>query len=151
MGIIQGVLEWLPVSSQGNLTIIMIGIFNTSVEVAARFSVALHAGTLMAAVVYFRRVCIAARPTKKENNIPKAASSSDIPAKLVVPEIPTSAARTAGMLIMNDSLRESFPPYPRRRRKDVVIPEREIPGITASPCTSPRRIESLKFILPLFA
>ncbi len=58
LGIIQGVLEWLPVSSQGNLTIIMIGIFNTSVEVAARFSVALHAGTLMAAVVYFRREII---------------------------------------------------------------------------------------------
>jgi len=58
LGIIQGVLEWLPVSSQGNLTIIMIGIFNTSVDVAARFSVALHAGTLMAAVVYFRREII---------------------------------------------------------------------------------------------
>ena len=54
LGIFQGGLEWLPVSSQGALVILMVGIFDFTVETATRLSIFLHSGTVLAAVIYFR-------------------------------------------------------------------------------------------------
>ena len=56
MGILQGLLEWLPVSSQGNLILLMVSIFNMDEAEALSLSVYLHAGTLLSALVYFRRI-----------------------------------------------------------------------------------------------
>jgi undecaprenyl-diphosphatase len=54
-GIIQGVLEWIPVSSQGNVILVMISLFGYTTEQALNYSIFLHTGTLMAALVYFRK------------------------------------------------------------------------------------------------
>lgn len=54
-GIWQGIFEWLPISSQGNLMILMVGMLGLSLEEALRYSIWIHAGTLMSAVVYFRK------------------------------------------------------------------------------------------------
>ena len=54
-GILQGILEWLPISSQGNLVILMVGLLGFSPADATNYAVFLHAGTLLAAIVYFRK------------------------------------------------------------------------------------------------
>lgn len=54
MGLLQGVTEWLPISSEGINTLISITLgFNPSFLIP--LVVWLHLGTLMAAVIYFRR------------------------------------------------------------------------------------------------
>ena len=53
MGIIQGVTEFLPVSSSGHLAIAP-HIFGFE-DPGLSYSVALHFGTLIAALIYFRR------------------------------------------------------------------------------------------------
>jgi undecaprenyl-diphosphatase len=53
-GILQGIFEWLPISSQGNL----LGIFvflGQNPEEALKIALMLHMGTLIAAIIYFRR------------------------------------------------------------------------------------------------
>jgi len=53
-GLIQGVFEWLPISSQGNI----LGIFTllgSNPQSALQLAVMLHIGTLIAAIVYFRK------------------------------------------------------------------------------------------------
>jgi undecaprenyl-diphosphatase len=55
IGLIQGVLEWLPVSSQGQLTVLMIGLFGFTLTEALNYAVFLHLGTACAAIVFFRK------------------------------------------------------------------------------------------------
>jgi undecaprenyl-diphosphatase len=55
MGILQGLLEWLPISSQGSLILFVVSIFGMSRAEALSLSVYLHAGTLLSVLVYFRR------------------------------------------------------------------------------------------------
>lgn len=55
LGLIQGVVEWLPVSSEGINSLIMVNFFGRTLLDAALYSIWLHTGTLFAAVVYFRR------------------------------------------------------------------------------------------------
>jgi undecaprenyl-diphosphatase len=54
MGVLQGVLEWLPVSSQGNLVLLAIAFLGLEPGDALSLSVYLHIGTGLAAIVYFR-------------------------------------------------------------------------------------------------
>lgn len=54
-GMLQGVLEWLPISSTGELVIIMTGIFGYAPQDAADLSFFLHLGTAGSAVLYLRR------------------------------------------------------------------------------------------------
>jgi len=54
MGLLQGVLEWLPVSSQGNLVLLAIAFLGLDPGDALTLSVYLHVGTGLAALVYFR-------------------------------------------------------------------------------------------------
>jgi undecaprenyl-diphosphatase len=54
VGVIQGVFEWLPISSEGNITIALTllgGFSNTS---AVTFALFLHAGTAVSAMAYYR-------------------------------------------------------------------------------------------------
>ena len=55
MGIVQGLTEFLPISSSGHLIIVpyLFGWDDTFIKSLA-FSVALHAGTLAALLIYFR-------------------------------------------------------------------------------------------------
>lgn len=54
-GILQGVFEWLPISSQGNLVLIMTVFFGYTTEFVLKYSIFLHTGTLLAVIVYFRK------------------------------------------------------------------------------------------------
>jgi len=58
-GILQGILEWIPISSQGNLVLIMVYFFGLEAEQALNYSVFLHIGTLLAAATYFRKEILA--------------------------------------------------------------------------------------------
>jgi len=52
-GIVQGVFEWLPISSQGNLSMLFTAL-GESGETALALSLFLHLGTTIAATVYYR-------------------------------------------------------------------------------------------------
>ena len=54
IGFLQGVLEWLPVSSEGNLVIILVGLFGFEVDSTISTVIFLHIGTGFSALVYFR-------------------------------------------------------------------------------------------------
>ena len=54
-GMLQGVFEWLPISSTGELVIIMTGIFGYAPQDAADLSFFLHMGTAGSAALYLRR------------------------------------------------------------------------------------------------
>lgn len=59
LGILQGILEWLPISSRGNLVLIMMYFFGLEAEQALNYSIFLHIGTLFAAATYFRKEILA--------------------------------------------------------------------------------------------
>ncbi len=52
-GALQGLLEWLPVSSQGNLSIFL-SLAGESPEVAVQLSLFLQLGTTLSAAIYYR-------------------------------------------------------------------------------------------------
>lgn len=53
-GLIQGLLEWLPISSQGNLVLALSSFLGVEPAYALSLSVYLHLGTGFAALVYLR-------------------------------------------------------------------------------------------------
>lgn len=53
-GILQGLLEWLPVSSEGNMVILLTQLFGYGVEETLNTVIFLHLGTGFAALTYFR-------------------------------------------------------------------------------------------------
>jgi undecaprenyl-diphosphatase len=56
LGAIQGIAEWLPVSSEGLVVLANVSLFGGSGLVdLIRTAIFLHMGTLLAAIVYFRR------------------------------------------------------------------------------------------------
>jgi undecaprenyl-diphosphatase len=55
IGLIQGVLEWLPISSQGNLIFLMVSVLGFDPKSALNLSFYLHFGTGLAALFFFRR------------------------------------------------------------------------------------------------
>lgn len=55
LGLIQGIAEWLPISSQGQAMAVALTYFNIPLEKAFNYSVFLHIGTLISAVIYFRK------------------------------------------------------------------------------------------------
>ena len=54
IGVMQGLLEWLPVSSEGNMVIVLAGLFGLQSEETISTAIFLHLGTGFAALVYFR-------------------------------------------------------------------------------------------------
>ena len=54
LGSLQGIIEWLPISSQGNITLLLVEFFNLEYMTAINLSIILHTGTTLAAIVYFR-------------------------------------------------------------------------------------------------
>lgn len=64
LGIIQGIFEWLPISSSGNLVLFMVGLIGTPLQAAIDLSLWLHIGTLLSVIVYFKKDILSL--TKKE-------------------------------------------------------------------------------------
>ncbi|WP_255150876.1 undecaprenyl-diphosphate phosphatase [Halorarius halobius] len=54
VGVLQGVFEWLPVSSEGNIALYLTLVEGLDPGVATSFALFLHAGTAVAATVYYR-------------------------------------------------------------------------------------------------
>ncbi|EMA47838.1 undecaprenyl-diphosphate phosphatase [Halococcus saccharolyticus] len=54
IGILQGVFEWLPISSEGNITLFLNLVANIEPSVAIQLSLFLHAGTALSALAYYR-------------------------------------------------------------------------------------------------
>ena len=56
-GIIQGISEWLPVSSEGLIVLVKIKFFNCpdNIDLIIRNVLLLHFGTFLSALVYFRK------------------------------------------------------------------------------------------------
>jgi undecaprenyl-diphosphatase len=57
-GILQGILEWLPISSEGNLVIFLNGLLGLEATDTLLFVIFLHLGTGLSALFYFRREII---------------------------------------------------------------------------------------------
>ncbi|MFB6145612.1 MAG: undecaprenyl-diphosphate phosphatase [Candidatus Nanohaloarchaea archaeon] len=55
IGVTQGIFEWLPVSSEAVLTLVMTNFFHQSVNQALNGAIWLHTGTMLAALAYFRK------------------------------------------------------------------------------------------------
>lgn len=56
LGAIQGITEWLPLSSSGMITLAMTNIFGiTNISVILQQALFLHLGTFFAALIYFRK------------------------------------------------------------------------------------------------
>ncbi|MCW4051062.1 MAG: undecaprenyl-diphosphate phosphatase [Candidatus Bathyarchaeota archaeon] len=56
IGVIQGILEWLPVSSEGNLSLFLVSFLGLEVTETLGLAVFLHIGTGFAALIYYRRI-----------------------------------------------------------------------------------------------
>ncbi|SDF54567.1 undecaprenyl-diphosphatase [Methanolobus vulcani] len=55
LGIVQGLAEWLPISSEGMTTLVMLNFFGKTLADALPIAIWLHTGTLLSAIVYFRK------------------------------------------------------------------------------------------------
>ena len=53
-GIIQGILEWIPVSSEGQSVLFLTQLMELNYETALSVALFLHIGTMLVAIVYFR-------------------------------------------------------------------------------------------------
>ena len=54
VGFIQGILEWLPVSSSGQVMVFLSSIFGLRLIEAYRLAIYLHMGTLFSAILYYK-------------------------------------------------------------------------------------------------
>lgn len=54
LGVVQGVVEWLPISSEGQLALLLTLLDGTSPDAAVGFALFLHVGTALSATVYYR-------------------------------------------------------------------------------------------------
>ena len=53
LSILQGILEWLPVSSEGNILLVTISVFKINPSEAFRIAVSLHIGTMLSAIIFY--------------------------------------------------------------------------------------------------
>ena len=67
VGIVQGITEWIPISSEGMTSLVLTQGFNSSLQEAIIIAIWLHLGTLLAAIIYFRRDII--EILKKRNEV----------------------------------------------------------------------------------
>ncbi len=54
LGILQGITEWLPISSSGQVVLSLIEFLDVNAEAAFALAIALHIGTMLAVIVKYR-------------------------------------------------------------------------------------------------
>ena len=54
IGLLQGIFEWLPISSEGNISLYLAVVEGMPASAAVRYSLLVHVGTAAAATVYYR-------------------------------------------------------------------------------------------------
>ncbi|MHC1576422.1 MAG: undecaprenyl-diphosphate phosphatase [Methanosarcinaceae archaeon] len=54
LGIVQGIAEWLPISSEGMTSLVMVNVFDMNLSDAIPLAIWLHIGTLLSATIYLR-------------------------------------------------------------------------------------------------
>ncbi len=54
LGVLQGITEWLPISSQGQTVLVMLNFMQIEPETALSVAVFLHIGTMLAVLIRFR-------------------------------------------------------------------------------------------------
>lgn len=59
LGLLQGIAEWLPISSSGQAMLAMVNLLGVEPEAALSIAFFLHLGSLMAVLVYFREDLLA--------------------------------------------------------------------------------------------
>jgi len=67
LGIIQGITEWLPISSEGVLVLIQTNFLDVELTKAVRFALFLHVGTFFAALLYLRKDVVNVFKQEKRN------------------------------------------------------------------------------------
>ena len=56
LGLIQGIFEWIPISSEGILILVQSNFFNNlNLDSMLKIAFLLHLGTFFAALIYFRK------------------------------------------------------------------------------------------------
>ena len=126
MGIVQGLTEFLPVSSSGHLIIVpwLFG-WNDPFITSLAFSVMLHLGTLIALLVYFRRDWLRLIPAGLAT-IRDRSFEGDPDRKLawllVAATIPAAIVGALFSDFFEDQIRADRPGrgHARRRRRDPV-------------------------------
>jgi undecaprenyl-diphosphatase len=58
LGALQGILEWLPVSSEGNIVVLLIALLGIAPVEAVGLTLFLHIGTGFAALLYYRNQAV---------------------------------------------------------------------------------------------
>ena len=54
-GLLQGILEWIPVSSQGIITLIYTKFYNKPFSESIEYAIWLHIGTSLSVLIYMRK------------------------------------------------------------------------------------------------
>jgi len=150
VGILQGLLEWFPISSQGNIILFMISIFGMNGSEALKLSVYLHAGTLLSVLVYFRKIFrsllkafpkyMVGRSDKKENRLITFLIVSTILTGIIgypifkfaeasAPVGPLFSALIGASLILTGILQKSIRKLGRRTINDINMNDGLLLGI----------------------
>jgi len=94
LGLVQGFLEWLPVSSSGQLVVLLMAFLRLPPELSLRLSLFLHLATALSASVYYRgRLLSATRTLLQERGL-------DETAKLIAYTTPASLATAAPVYLL---------------------------------------------------
>jgi len=96
VGLVQGVLEWLPVSSEGAAALFLTLADGADASAAVQYALFLHAGTAVAAVAYYRRDLRAVLSTAREVD-PRAVFADDT-AELAFFATATGVSAVVGLL-----------------------------------------------------
>lgn len=54
LGLIQGIAEWIPISSEAMVNLVAINFFNIDAAQSIELALMLHVGTLLSAIIYFK-------------------------------------------------------------------------------------------------
>ena len=108
LGLLQGTLEWLPVSSQGIVAAVYTLVFGGHADDAVSYSLWLHAGTVPSALLAFRAEVahvlreLVTRPANVASQVPVADRPQGLTAFLVAATVASAVAGLPLVLFLDD-------------------------------------------------